>query len=335
MSSLETLGSIIMTHVLFDHDDLMAVLEGSHCCFSATGTPSQLERERSRSKGRCRIPHGSSGGSSDAEQIAHPQAEVSVGVEESGLTDNELLDLYPLNVIEPTPVDDEDWVRRQSLQQTKALCARFEQEARARDVDSCSRAASSVSLGSSYSPINMAAARAACRESFGSSNSVFLQGAIMMQLLRGGSSGYDLISCWVETLPRHLRDSAAHQLKELCRQPDVRLMQVCSNVPREAEAKVRLRMQSSHYHEFYVGISERPLCRFDEHRAGRGFELFWLWVFDSSSESAAAEKALLHNLIDCSACLNRGHGGERASAGRPHYMYIAWRKASGTAFRQA
>ena len=72
--------------------------------------------------------------------------------------------------------------------------------------------------------------------------------------------------------------------------------------------------------EFYIGITERPRERFEEHSLR--FSQMAVWIFEDSRYSAAAEKSLIKGFRDCSLMLNVGNGGERRSAAKPHFLYV-------------
>jgi hypothetical protein len=73
--------------------------------------------------------------------------------------------------------------------------------------------------------------------------------------------------------------------------------------------------------DFYIGITERPLDRFHSHRCN-GYCQMALWVFPSSLESASLEKALIERFKGNLHMQNVGSGGERASCGKPHFLYV-------------
>lgn len=75
---------------------------------------------------------------------------------------------------------------------------------------------------------------------------------------------------------------------------------------------------------FYIGISENPERRFEEHLGSRcGWSMMEVLVqaWDSRT-TAELERRLIgryhHELL----CQNVGRGGERASASSPHYLYV-------------
>ena len=78
-------------------------------------------------------------------------------------------------------------------------------------------------------------------------------------------------------------------------------------------------------YSFYIDITEQPRRRFDEHCSSAAWDRMVVLVQASSSRTTAY---LERGLIDEFGgrypfqCLNRGPGGERASAGSPHYLYV-------------
>lgn len=76
---------------------------------------------------------------------------------------------------------------------------------------------------------------------------------------------------------------------------------------------------------WYVGITECPPRRFAEHWDTRGVSWESATVLvkaASSSTTAALERSVLASFGDHPHCCNSGAGGERASAGEPHYLYL-------------
>ena len=80
-------------------------------------------------------------------------------------------------------------------------------------------------------------------------------------------------------------------------------------------------------HKIYVGITENPLRRFDMHldNYGPNINMLIVRVRLTSAETAYWETNAIRRFreeLGYASLLNRGDGGERASAGRPHYGYI-------------
>ena len=76
---------------------------------------------------------------------------------------------------------------------------------------------------------------------------------------------------------------------------------------------------------FYIGITENPPRRWDEHRdtPGTSWERMTVLVqAPSSAVTKAIEQELLEQWSGKFLCHNVGKGGEHASAGGPHFVYI-------------
>ena len=75
---------------------------------------------------------------------------------------------------------------------------------------------------------------------------------------------------------------------------------------------------------WYLGITENPGRRFDEHVASNASwsKMSILVAADSSRDTACLEQRLLATYGQRISCLNSSGGGERASAGSPHYLYM-------------
>jgi hypothetical protein len=75
---------------------------------------------------------------------------------------------------------------------------------------------------------------------------------------------------------------------------------------------------------FYIGISENPGRRFGEHLGANPSwsRMLVLTRADSSRETANLEMQLLRLFGSAMECANNSTGGERASAGSPHYLYV-------------
>jgi len=76
---------------------------------------------------------------------------------------------------------------------------------------------------------------------------------------------------------------------------------------------------------FYIGITENPTRRFGEHCDGGGqvWERMTILVQAVSSRTTASmERELLREFRDRVSCHNNSAGGEGASAGSPHFLYV-------------
>lgn len=171
----------------------------------------------------------------------------------------------------------------------------------------------------------MAAARLDCMMKFGSSNSAFVHGALMMQLLTGRMPAAHKVESLKHSLPSYLQAEAAEMLTQLSNLRGIKLMS-CNggSVVCEAEKAILANLRLNTSQCFYIGISENPARRFSEHQAS-GYKEMWVYIFPSSQYSGSAEKALIGRVKGHPCCQNRGPGNERASCGEPHFLYIAWR----------
>ena len=75
---------------------------------------------------------------------------------------------------------------------------------------------------------------------------------------------------------------------------------------------------------FYIGITENPSRRWDEHVQGGGLwdRMEVLVRACSSAITAPIERELVAAFNYAPLCHNSGQGGERASAGMPHFVYM-------------
>ena len=77
---------------------------------------------------------------------------------------------------------------------------------------------------------------------------------------------------------------------------------------------------------FYIGIANDPPKRFQQH-ACNGFDrMTVLAAVESSSVSGRLERGLLSEYLGKNTCMNTGAGGESASPGSPHFVYVVWRE---------
>jgi hypothetical protein len=80
---------------------------------------------------------------------------------------------------------------------------------------------------------------------------------------------------------------------------------------------------------FYVGISEHPHHRWQDHRCNGFARMYVLAVGKDSSFTSRLEKDLLFHLRGRSnLCMNNSSGGERSSAGSPHFFYVVVRDSA-------
>ena len=77
---------------------------------------------------------------------------------------------------------------------------------------------------------------------------------------------------------------------------------------------------------FYIGITEDPNGRWEQHNADQTVgpmpNMIILVEAESSRMTATLEMQLLARYLPYMRCANRSSGGERASAGSPHYLYV-------------
>ena len=76
---------------------------------------------------------------------------------------------------------------------------------------------------------------------------------------------------------------------------------------------------------FYIGITENPVRRWHEHvhAPGTSWECMEVLVqAPSSAVTKPIEQDLIQQWGGHFLCTNVGAGGERASAGMPHYVYV-------------
>ena len=90
-------------------------------------------------------------------------------------------------------------------------------------------------------------------------------------------------------------------------------------------AHFQVRRCSSSNRQFYIGITERPDERWEAH-ARVGYSTMWIVACEaSSSVTARLERCLIYAHRGNLHCANVGGGGERASAGSPHFVYVTFR----------
>lgn len=89
---------------------------------------------------------------------------------------------------------------------------------------------------------------------------------------------------------------------------------------------------------FYVGISEDTGRRFEMHQdtsPNTWQRMVVLVEAPSSRATATIEQAVLRRWLDWPGCLNVGTGGERPSAGSPHFVYVLEGQGHGLIRRRA
>ena len=80
---------------------------------------------------------------------------------------------------------------------------------------------------------------------------------------------------------------------------------------------------------YYVGITESPVARWQDHNFKGYVCMRLLFVAESSHITAGLERAILERLAYRSLrCENASYGGEGASRGSPHFLYVVTRQNS-------
>lgn len=152
-------------------------------------------------------------------------------------------------------------------------------------------------------------------------SSAFAIGAACKQALFG-SLEKDLLSVrYSEQLPVDIRLVTKAALDRIARTHGMHAFGSADSTP--AAANQLIQKKGSEY-EFYVGISERPVERFQEHQSS-GYSEMHVMVFPDSQASGNMEKSLITTWQQHPHCMNAGPGGLRASAGKPHFCYIVFR----------
>ena len=79
---------------------------------------------------------------------------------------------------------------------------------------------------------------------------------------------------------------------------------------------------------FYIGITENPQRRWEEHcQAAPWDDMEILIEAPSSRVTAELERRLITHFRPVFGCANIGSGGERGSVGRPHFLYVLVRQS--------
>lgn len=152
-------------------------------------------------------------------------------------------------------------------------------------------------------------------------SSAFAMGAACKQALFG-SLEKDLLSArYSEQLPVDIRLVTKAALDRIARTPGMHTFGSEDSAPAAANELIQKKVSQC---EFYVGISERPVERFQEHQSS-GYSEMHIMVFPDSQASGNMEKSLITTWQQHPHCMNAGPGGLRASAGKPHFCYIVFR----------
>jgi len=167
-------------------------------------------------------------------------------------------------------------------------------------------------------------AEKACKAS-GLNVTTWISAASSSLLLNGGQQ--ETFSKMVATLEPELQQLAKHLLANatqagaMLKHPEVGETH-SSSATKTIQVKLKLRPSIP----YYVGITENPAMRFDEHQVASGFNAMHVWLFSDSHESAACEVSVLKNVSHLGSCQNKSKGGERRSSGKPHFMYVVFKE---------
>jgi hypothetical protein len=268
-------------------------------------------------------------GKVDGKQESRPRSVTrSPRIQPSNAITDEMDNYFKLNIIEPSYYEPHPCLPKQPNSQQASSTPT---EAWSTPTEALQTVNKQAPIGLQHharypDPISQAdaAARRICQQEFGSSNSVFVVGAMMSYLLKGSAANYDDVKSMMATLPARLQDTAEHTIRAVARIRGVRLMAPPSSPVTHAEQQIRNQLKINSSMHFYIGITERPIQRLQEHNAS-GYNQMWLYVFASSRGSGAAEQALIKAFRGVHGCQNIGKGNEHASMGQPHYLYIVWR----------
>ena len=126
------------------------------------------------------------------------------------------------------------------------------------------------------------------------------------------------MKCMLYDIPSDIHPEAESRLMRVRANPHVLLMHRKSAWG-FVEDVVQMRKQ------FYIGITERPSERLEDHLKS-GFQHMALWMYEDSGSSASNERQLIRACWENPFMLNIGKGGERRSAARPHFLYVVVRK---------
>jgi hypothetical protein len=80
---------------------------------------------------------------------------------------------------------------------------------------------------------------------------------------------------------------------------------------------------------YYVGITEHPSRRWAEHREQNAHwdEMRVVVMAETSRDTAMVERFVLFHCRMGLGCMNIGPGGERASSGSPHFVYVIFSRS--------
>jgi len=149
----------------------------------------------------------------------------------------------------------------------------------------------------------------------------FAIGAACKQALFGGLEKELWAVRYSERLSADIRLVTQATLHRITKTPGMEILGGEDYKPAEAD---RLIEEKPRLLEFYIGISERPVERFQEHQSS-GYTQTHVMLFPDSRASGNMEKRLISTWQKHQRCMNAGPGGLRASEGKPHFCYIVFR----------
>ena len=152
-------------------------------------------------------------------------------------------------------------------------------------------------------------------------SSAFAIGAACKQALFGGLEKELWSVRYSEQLSTDIRLVTQAMLDRISKTAGMKTLGGEDYEPAQAD---RLIEEKARQFEFYVGISERPVERFQEHQSS-GYSEMHVMLFSDSKASGNMEKRLISTWQKHPHCMNAGPGGLRASEGKPHFCYIVFR----------
>jgi hypothetical protein len=148
----------------------------------------------------------------------------------------------------------------------------------------------------------------------------FAAGAAFSQALMGNIHARMMSVDVTQNLPSYSQDSGKAILNRVATTPGIRIMTGAKPFE-EANAVIAERSVAC---QFYAGITERPVERWQEHQ-GSAYRSMFLWTFPDSGASGSLEKAVIDRWMGHPNSMNIGAGGLRATAAQPHFFYVVVR----------
>lgn len=138
-----------------------------------------------------------------------------------------------------------------------------------------------------------------------------------------------LIASMAQSVPEGCQQRA-HNLLDAAWRSGIALMGVPMSIHQHAMNRIaeKLERVTPRNTEMYIGITESPCQRYTNHQAS-GYTYMVLYICSDSRQSGSLERSLLSIWRGHHQCVNQGPGGERASGGRPHFLYIVFRHSTG------